>query len=50
MVAEAWDARVQDQFDTIKRMFEAQPNAVTGQNYTINVVGPGRPGPTTLIV
>ena len=50
MVAEAWDARVQDQFDTIKRMFEAQPNAVTGQNYTINVVGPGRPGPNYMYV
>lgn len=50
MVAQAWDARVQDQFDTIQRTFANIQNPVTGQNYRIHVTGPGSPGPNYMYV
>ena len=50
MVAQAWDARLQDQFDTIQRTFATIQNPVTGQNYTIHVTGPGAPGPNYMYV
>jgi len=50
VVAQAWDARLQDQFDTIQRTFATIQNPVTGQNYTIHVTGPGSPGPNYMYV
>jgi subtilisin family serine protease len=50
VVAQPWDARVQDQFDTIQRTFASIQNPVTGQNYKIHVTGPDSSGPNYMYV